>query len=141
MVMAYRGVSLPTITVAQTVYDAEHRIYGNWPYAVQGAYSYSVPGYLRRFSDWREVERAIAGDQPLVISIRVKPGQLSAAPQAATAGHLVVLTGFDREGNVEINDPNYSVPHSGRRLYPRQDLEQVWMRNSAGTAYVLLPRE
>lgn len=142
MVLAYRGVEHPTEDVAAVCFDPVHGIYGNWPRSIQAAYSLGVPGYLTRFSDWSDVERMIAADQPLVISIRVEEdGGLTDAPYKSTEGHLLVLTGFDSEGNVAVNDPAVRTAEKGCLTYSRRDLEEVWMRGSGGMTYVLLPRQ
>jgi len=140
MVMAYRGVDRPTLDVALRIYDPAHGIFGVWPRAVQAAYSFGVPGYVARFSEWREVERQIAAGQPLIISIRAAEGELKGAPYPSTDGHLLVLAGFDSSGNVLVNDPAAATERSGLLAYTRSDLERVWLRRG-GTSYVLLPRE
>ncbi|MCP4248373.1 MAG: DUF1460 domain-containing protein [bacterium] len=139
MVLDYRGVTRPTEEVAQRIYDSTYEIYGNWPRAVQTAYTYGVPGYLARFSDWTDVERMIAAGQPLVISIVAEPGELRGAPYKSTDGHLLVLNGFDGDGTVAVNDPAARTPADGLIHYARGDLERVWMQAKGGTAYVLLP--
>jgi hypothetical protein len=58
-----------------------------------------------------------------------------------TLGHLLVLTGFEDESHVAVNDPAYRNPADGQRTYLREDLEKVWMRSRGGLAYVLLPRD
>jgi len=124
MMMAYRGVDRPPEEVARTCYDAPHDIYGNWPRAIQAGYSYGVPGYLDRFSDWDEIKHMIAAGQPLVMSIRAqKEGELTGAYYDATLGHLLVLTGFEDEDHVAVNDPAYRDPNDGRRTYLREDLD------------------
>jgi len=138
MVLEYRGVNRPTAEVAARIYDPVHKIYGNWPRAVQGAYSYGVPGYLARFSSWNSVKRMIARGQPLIISIRAQEGELTGAPYPKTAGHLLVLAGFDRKGDVLVNDPAARTREKGQCAYLRRELEKVWMEKG-GTAYVLLP--
>jgi hypothetical protein len=138
MVLAYRGVERPTREVADLVYDAVHEIYGNWPRAVQAAYTYGVPGYLTRFSDWDEVRREIAGGQPLIVSVRAAEGELRGAPYPSTDGHLLVLVGFTRTGDVVVNDPAAPEAATVRRVYARSELETVWLRRG-GTAYVLGP--
>jgi beta-lactamase class A len=137
MVMAYRGVVRSTAEVAQRAYDAAHDIFGNWPRSVQAAYSFGVPGYLRRFASWREVRGAIAAGQPLIASIRAAEGELRGAPYPKTSGHLLVITGFDAAGNVCVNDPAASDAAAGQTVYRREDIERVWLRQG-GTAYVLL---
>lgn len=139
MLLAYRGVPVTTLEVAERAYDAAHDLYGVWPRNVQTAYSFGVPGHIARFADWNAVERVIADGTPLVVSIAVKEGQLAGAPYATTAGHLIVLAGFDEEGNCVVNDPAVSDPASARRKYTRSDMEVVWMRRG-GTAYVLEAR-
>lgn len=140
MVLEYRGFAHPTLVVADAAFDAANNIYGNWPRNVQAAYTLGTPGYLTRFSDWRDVEQSIADDQPLIISIRVKhEGGLRGAPYKKTDGHLLVLCGFDANGMVEVNDPAVAPDADGRSKYHREDLEEYWMRATGGLAYVLLP--
>jgi hypothetical protein len=137
MVMAYRGVDLPLDVVAQAVYDKPHDIYGNWPRNVQAAYALGVPGHLRRYSDWSQVMATFQSGTPIIASIAVKPGELRGAPYKKTAGHLIVLRGFDKEGRVLVNDPAAGTARTGMLAYRREDLERVWLRRNAGTAYVL----
>ena len=142
MVLAYRGIERTSEEVADVCFDPTHKIYGNWPRNVQAAFMLGVPGYVARFSDWTDVERMIAAGQPLIISIRVdKEDGLRGAPYRTSDGHLIVLTGFDGEGRVTVNDPASGTPERGQLVYLRPDLEEVWMRVKGGTAYVLQPKE
>jgi beta-lactamase class A len=136
MMMEFRGVNRPTAEVAARIFDPVHKIYGNWPRAVQAAFEAGLPGYLERFGAWREVEASIARGQPLIISIRAAPGELRGAPYPKTDGHLLVLVGFDAEGNVEVNDPAAATAQAGQVTYRREDLEKVWFARG-GTAYVI----
>ncbi len=139
MVLAYRGVDRPTLDVATRAFDAAHDIYGNWPRNIQAAFSLGVPGYLTRFVSWPEVHAMIADGTPLVLSIVVKEGELRGAPYTKTDGHLLVLVGFDSEGDCYVNDPAASDRSRGEIIYKRNDLEKVWLERG-GTAYVLLPK-
>jgi hypothetical protein len=136
MVLAYRGVDQPTGVVAARAYDAANDIYGNWPRNIQAAYSFGVPGYLTRCVSWSDVEDMIATGQPVIASIAVKEGQLAGAPYAKTDGHLLVITGFDEDGNVHVNDPAVADPARGKLVYKRADMQTVWL-DRGGTAYVL----
>ena len=137
MVVEYRKRRVPTAVMAATIYDTSHDIYGNWPRAIQGAFTYGVPGYLDRFADWHRVEKHIANGQPLIISIRSGKGDIEAAPFAYPGGHLLVLTGFDGADGVHVNDPAANSAAEAPRVYRRHELEKVWM-GRGGTAYVLL---
>jgi len=139
MVMAYRGVDLPTGVVARAVYDEGHDIYGNWARAVQGAYTFGVPGYLMRFGDWDTVRQYIANDQPIIASVRIDKGQLSDDPARVSTGHLLVITGFDGNGNVYVNDPGVSSEQRGVMSHPMDDLAKIWLANG-GVGYILLSR-
>ena len=137
MVLEYRGVDERTGRVAERIYDTRHDIYGNWTRAVQGAWTFGVPGFLMRIDDWRVVQQFIEDGQPLIISFSAREGQLTGAPYSSTGGHLIVLCGFDENGDIEVNDPAVSDPNAGRLVYKRSELEEVWMKRG-GTTYVLL---
>jgi hypothetical protein len=141
MVLEYRGVERPTAEVARTAFDPTHEIFGNWPRNIQAAYALGVPGYLDHFADWADVERCIAADQPLIISIRFRRGELQGAEYNSTGGHLIVLTGFEGDDRVAVNDPAFRDPAKGQRTYTRAELERVWLRERGGLAYILLPCE
>lgn len=138
MVMAFRGVTHPTADVAARCFDETHDIYGNWPRCVQGAHSFGVPGFLTRFSTWKEVQTMIAHGQPVIISIKANRGELNNAPYSRTAGHLLVITGFDEHGDITVNDPAATDKDKGQVVYKREELTNVWLGHG-GTAYILLP--
>jgi hypothetical protein len=138
MVMAYYGVNVPTVEMCELVYDEEYEIYGNWWRAVQGAYTHGVPGHLERFSSLDAVQWHIAEGRPVIASIRVEKGDLPSAPYRQSDGHLLVVTGFDAEGNVHINDPAAETAEQGITTYDREAMEKVWL-GRRGVGYVLLP--
>jgi hypothetical protein len=137
MVMEYRGVAEATARVAGRLYDARHDLYGNWTRAIQGAYSFGVPGYLCRFSGLDQAEELVERGQPLVASIRTTEGTLTGAPYPSTTGHLLVILGFDERGDVIVNDPAAASSAGVLRTYARDELEQAWIDNG-GVAYVFL---
>lgn len=137
MLVGYQtGITPDVVDVARATYDQLNDIYGNWPNAIQTAYQFGVPGYLRRFDDWDSVLNQLAADQPLIISIRAEVGELEGAPYAETSGHLLVLRGYDRDDNLIVNDPAAATLAGVRRIYSREDLTRVWM-DKGGLAFVL----
>ncbi|MEZ6016565.1 MAG: C39 family peptidase [Planctomycetota bacterium] len=138
MVMELNGVKVPTASLAATLLDPTHEIYGNWSRAVQGAFCSGVPGSLVRVSSWNAVAEFLKRGVPLVASIRAEPGELRGAPYTATEGHLLVVTGIGPAGQVRVNDPAAYWPGEVRRTYLREDLEKCWFEKG-GVAYAFDP--
>ncbi len=142
MVMAYHGRNESTLDVAKACYDPIADIYGNWPQNIAAAFQLGVGGYLTRFNEWTSVQHHVAEGRPVIASIRIKQsGLIKAAPYKTTNGHLIVICGFDKHGNVHVNDPAVSDPKSGMRVYARDELERAWFGGSGGVAYILLPNK
>jgi hypothetical protein len=138
MVLAYYGVGQTVHDVAGVARDPRHDIFGNWPRNVQTAFNFGVPGEVTRFDSWSEVEAMLDAGVPIIASIRVRPGELRNAPYESTGGHLIVLTGYDRErGVVFVNDPAAGDVTRGVLEFYREDLTRVWLSRGKGTAYVL----
>lgn len=137
MVMEYRGVKRLTRHMCDLIWDPEYELYGNWARAVQGAFVEGVPGYVGRFGTWDEVKWMIARDQPIIASIRVPPGGLTGSPYRSSAGHLLVVVGFDEKGDVLVNDPAARDAAAGQIAYKADEMKAVWL-NNGGVGYVLL---
>ena len=86
---------------------------------------------MTRLRNLREAERFIAAGIPLVASVRFGAGELSGAPISSTNGHLLVVVGFTRDGDVVVNDPAASGNSGVRRTYDRGQFEDVWLRRNA----------
>jgi hypothetical protein len=122
--------------IASGVYDRNWKGTGNWSFNV--AFAGSLPGmrgYVSRLTDISELEELVAAGVPIGLSVcytklRGKAGEPS--------GHLVVCTGFTREGNVIINDPGTS--EGVRKTFPRSALASAWT-HSGNTVYLIYPSD
>lgn len=123
--------------VARATYDFGYRGTGNWAFNTAYATNRGLDAFVTRLADLREAERFVAAGIPLAASISFGRGGLSGAPISATAGHLVVITGFTGNGNVVVNDPAAPSNASVQRVYDRAQFERAWQERSAGTVYVV----
>jgi hypothetical protein len=116
--------------VAPCVYDPVYDGYGNWGFNTAYAAAQGLDAYLACFSSLAQLEPWIAAGVPVVISVAWKAGELANAPIASSAGHLLIVIGFDETGQVIVADP---------RAEHETQLETAWQRNSAGMVYLIHP--
>lgn len=135
MVMAYRGVDLPTVEHAVGIYDAEYGIFGNWGRAVAWASQHGLDAELVRIRDWRQVEDYIAAGQPLIASIAFGPDEFPSNVMNSTAGHLIVIRGLTPEGDAIVNDPASATRGDGV-VYKKEELAAAWF-GRGGVTYVI----
>jgi hypothetical protein len=122
---------------ARYVYDWNYQGAGNWPNNT--AYAATFPGmkgFVTRLRSLAEAERFIAAGIPLVASIN---GSLPGFLFKKTNGHLLVIRGFTSTGDVISNDPAVFANAEARKVYARDDFEDVWLGGSAGIVYVIYP--
>ena len=119
--------------LARNTYDAGFGGTGNWPFNTAYAASRTGKAFVTRLRSLREAERFVAAGIPLVTSVTFGSGQLSGAPISSTNGHLMVVVGFRKNGDVVVNDPAASTRRGVRRTYDRGQFEDAWLkRGSAG---------
>jgi len=124
--------------VARAVYDSQWHGTGNWPFNAAFAGSFKgMRAYVTRFSDISELEDWVAAGIPVIISAPwelLKPGR-----HEASAGHLTVVIGFTKDGDVVINDPATNLKvESVRHIYKREDVIRAWAA-SHNTVYLVYP--
>ncbi|HEX6710618.1 MAG TPA: peptidase C39 family protein [Rubrobacter sp.] len=147
MVMAYwaKKKNRPSLnqkvpTVAHGTYDYVYRGNGNWPFNTAYAASYGLKASVNRFSSLGQVERWISKGVPIVASISWGRGDLTGAPIPASSGHLLVIRGFTKAGNVIVNDPAAGSNSGVSRVYQRDEFYRAWFKTgSGGVAYLVRP--
>ena len=150
MVLAYYGISPTPVGItaghvdpvvdhtAKMVFDHGYDGTGNW--AFNTAYAATLVGgdsYVTRMRDLREAEDHIAAGVPVIVSVAFGRNQLAGAPISASNGHLMVVVGFEADGDVVVNDPAGATNAEVRRVYDRAQFERIWIAASGGTAYVI----
>ena len=137
MVLGHYGIPVQLLEVARQAYHAGHDLYGVWPAALYAASRHHLLGYLLWFSDWDEARWLLDRGVPIVASIRYEEGELDGAPVASTAGHLVVVRGYDAD-SVLVNDPAAPLTDNVPRDYSIEQFLGAWLQGS-GVGYVLFP--
>ncbi|EYB66448.1 hypothetical protein DEIPH_ctg139orf0183 [Deinococcus phoenicis] len=133
-----RPVRVPE--AARATYDRTYDGFGNWPFNTAYAATQGLQAFVTRLGSLRDAEAYIAQGLPLALSVRFKAGELPGAPLAWSNGHLLVLTGFDAQGNPVVNDPAAKSDAGVKRTYPRAVFERLWLNHAGGMAYVMAPR-
>jgi uncharacterized protein YvpB len=125
--------------VARGVFDRNYNGTGNWSF--NAAYAGSFPGMratVVRLETLEDIRGWLARGVPVVLS---GPYSLLANnPKASSAGHVIVVVGFTKNGDVIVNDP-WAVRARGqavRRVYDREHVESAWAR-SGHTVYLIRP--
>ena len=121
------------------VYDWLYDGHGNWPFNTAYAATHGVEAYVARFTSLRQLEPWVRAGVPVVMSDAWKKNELTGAPVESSSGHLVVLVGFDGNGNPVVNDPAAASDAEVRRTYDRAEFETIWLEHSAGTVYLIYP--
>jgi hypothetical protein len=145
MVLAYHGSVYRTIDVARAAFDAGAQLYGNWPCNTSAAARLLNGGRtgwsaVVKMDGFDPVEREIAAGRPVILSHRWEPGDLENAPVSRSNGHLIVVVGFTKDGDVVVNDPAAKVAGAVRRVYKRRELFRTWQIRGEGIAYLVHPR-
>ena len=144
MVLGYlnkdTGACEPRVRAAVSgVYDWIYDGHGNWPFNTAYAATQGYEAYVARFTSLDRAEDYVAAGIPVVMSIAWGKKQLTGAPVSSTAGHLLVLVGFDAAGNPIINDPAAASDADVTRTYLRSEFEPLWLTASGGTVYLIYP--
>jgi hypothetical protein len=126
------------------VFDWIYDGHGNWPFNTAYAATKSVgtqplEGYVARFTSLAKAEEFIHAGIPVIMSIAWKKGELTGSSVESTNGHLLVLVGFDVDGNPVVNDPAFPNDGQVQATYQRSEFEPLWLQASGGTVYLIYP--
>jgi hypothetical protein len=138
---------------ARYTYDYQYQGCGNWPFnAAYAATYHDMEAVITRLRSLRDVEHLIRHGIPVITSQSFLASELDGAGYG-TAGHLMCVIGFTRNGDVIANDPASRDDAAVRRVYQRRQFETLWLRTkrhdakgkvaggSGGVVYVYWPTD
>ena len=119
---------------------------GNWPFNTAYAATFGLNTSVRQYNSLQDIEKWIKRDVPVVITLKwdntdTDPANdLTGSSIDKTAGHLMVIRGFTKNGDVIANDPASPAGNQQvRHLYNRAQLEHLWLKAKGGTVYIIKP--
>lgn len=117
---------------------------GNWPFNTAYAASRGLDASVHQYSSLQRVEEWIKQGVPVIVTINWNNDEkgdpakhLTGASIKATGGHLMVVIGFTKEGDVIANDPAAPSNEQVEHAYCRDQFERLWLRAKGGTAYII----
>ncbi|MFI5344817.1 MAG: C39 family peptidase [Elusimicrobiota bacterium] len=139
MVLEFWGYKKETEEVALAVRDRASQLFGNWPANAAFAAKLGLDARVARLESLTDLEAEIAAGRPVAVSVTIAEGDMPAAPLRKTAGHLLVVTGFTKDGDVIVADPAGKGRDQVRRVYPRAAFHKIWRVKKRGLAYLIGP--
>lgn len=128
MILKSFDIEVDTYDFAVRTKDPYFGIFGVWPRVVQHASEYGVNGTVSRIRTWTEAYSVLESGGRIGMSVG-KP---------LYTGHLIMLAGFDSNGNPIVHDPAKSKGYSYK--FNKQSLSESWF-NKGGVAYVIYKNE
>lgn len=122
--------------VQKGVFDPAWPGTGNWPFNT--AYAGSLPGMTGFVTRMRNLTDAASWlDKKVPVICSVSYAMLKGAEQPSeNDGHIVVLVGFDTNGDPIFNDPGRNAV---RMTYKAADFDRAWSK-SGRTVYLIYPK-
>lgn len=136
-VLDYYGKKVPLQDVVKGVYDQEAKICGTWPLNTAFASQQGLAMGVVRCCSLAQAEGELYKGRPLIVSIAYKEGKLKNAAVKSTEGHLVVICGIDKQGDIIVMDSAAKDEKSVRRIYNRKQFAAAWLKNKKGIAYAI----
>ncbi|MEV4743069.1 C39 family peptidase [Streptomyces sp. NPDC049555] len=136
---------------ARQTYDYQYQGCGNWPFNAAYAATYpDLQSVVTRLRSLADAERLIRAGVPLITSQSFLASELDGAGYG-TAGHLMCIAGFTKDGDVVAHDPASPSDAAVERVYRRRQFENIWLRTlrrnaqgevrsgSGGVCYLYFP--
>lgn len=122
MVLRSYDIQVDPVKFANDNYDPHWHLFGIWPRAVQNAVSFNMNGAVTRYRTWSEAEEVLKQGGRIVMSVG----------RPLYAGHLMMLAGFDTQGNPLVHDPAKTNGYGLK--YNKTELSESWF-NKGGVSY------
>ncbi len=122
MIIKSFGKNVDAYDFALKTHDPYWDLFGVWPRAVTHASEYGLKGSVTRYRTWSDAYEVLQNGGRIAMSVG----------QPLYSGHLMMLAGFDADGNPIVHDPAKSNGYA--YVYDKYDLSASWF-NKGGISY------
>ncbi|OGV04683.1 MAG: hypothetical protein A3J84_00855, partial [Ignavibacteria bacterium RIFOXYA2_FULL_37_17] len=129
MILRSYSINVDPYQFALTTYDPYYKMFGIWPRVVQNGSEYGLDGAVTRYRTWSEARAVLEKGGRIGISV---------GSPLYDNGHLIMLAGFDNNGNPIVHDPAKSNGYS--YVFNKSLLSQSWF-SKGGVAYTFYPKD
>lgn len=129
MVLLSYGIPVDPYQFALDNLDPYYNIFGVWPRTVQNAAGHGLKGTVNRYRTWSETREVLANGGRVVMSV---------GSPLYPNGHLIMLAGFDENGNPICHDPAKSNGYA--YMHSKYSLSHSWF-DKGGVAYTFYLRD
>jgi hypothetical protein len=128
MILRSYTIAVDPLQFARDTRDPYFDMFGIWPRVVQNASEYGLDGAVTRYRTWSQARAVLASGGRIAMSIG----------EPLYSGHLVMLAGFNANGDPIVHDPARSDGYS--HVYNKSDLSHSWY-DKGGVGYTFFPAE
>jgi len=128
MILESYEITVAPVAFAWDTYDPHYGLFGVWPRVVQNASEYGLVGAVTRYRSWSEAYSVLAQGGRIAMSVS----------QPLYSGHLMMLAGFDSNGNPIVHDPARTWGYN--HVYPKSDISHSWF-DKGGIGYTFYLRD
>ncbi|MEN8249405.1 MAG: C39 family peptidase [Bacteroidota bacterium] len=127
MILKSYNIEVDIYDFAMRTLDTKWDLFGVWPRNVQHGTEYALKGSVTRYRDWSSAYEVLNNGGRIAMSL---------GTPMYPSGHLVMLAGFDEQGNPLIHNPARTNGYS--QLANNVELAQSWF-NKGGISYTFYP--
>ncbi len=128
MILRSYNIAVDPLQFARATRDPWYDMFGIWPRVVQNAAEYGLDGAVTRYRAWSQARDVLANGGRIAMSVGLP----------LYSGHLMMLAGFNANGDPIVHDPAKSNGYS--YVFNKNDLSHSWF-DKGGVGYTFSPDE
>jgi len=135
--MRTAGINVSPLELEQKSHDNTADICGNWFLNTACAGAYGTYAFVTRLNSPEEAKSFLDLGIPVSASLTFGENELPGFYLKKTAGHFMLLRGFNEKGDAVVNDPAVPSDDEAAKTYPFKPFEKAWLKTKKGLCYII----
>jgi len=137
MALNEAGITVSAADFEKITHDETADICGNWFLNTAGCGAAGAYAFTTRLNSIEEAKALIEKGIPICASLTFGENELPGFYLKKTAGHFMLIKGFNENGDIAVNDPASPSDAEAEKIYPFRAFEKAWLGTKRGLCYVI----